>query len=398
MTHPPVLLGIDFGGTKIATAVCDLAGNKLASAVVDSLGQRGARASFDHGVATATGLLSEHAAGAAVAAVGVATFGIPFEDRVELAPAIDGWERLALGRELRAAFPGAAISMGTDTKTAAQAEARWGALVDCDPAIYLNLGTGLAAAIVTGGRVLSGSQGAAGEIGYSLREPADVGRADGLRIPLEDMVSGQALQRRAASLARSLRGAGSGSASSGSASADGAGAAGASPDGASPDGHRLTAAEVFAAAASDPDLNDLVTEFVDELAFHVVNLAIAVNPARIAVGGGITRSWDQISPRLEEALRTWVPYPPDLVLGHFPQEAPLLGAVALAVDAAADLAPAPAASTLSTPGSTDPSHNGNILTDNSKGHYHDETNNAYQRPQGDFLAGAPQATSYPADL
>ena len=369
MTHPPVLLGIDFGGTKIATAVCDLAGNKLASAVVDSLGQRGARASFDHGVATATGLLNEHAAGAAVAAVGVATFGIPFEDRVELAPAIDGWERLELGRELRAAFPGAAISMGTDTKTAAQAEARWGALVDCDPAIYLNLGTGLAAAIVTGGRVLPGSQGAAGEIGYSLREPADLGRAGGLAIPLEDMVSGQALQRRAASLGRSLRSAGSGSASS--------------------DGQGLTAAEVFAAAASDPDLNDLVTEFVDELAFHVVNLAIAVNPARIAVGGGITRSWDRISPRLEEALRTWVPYPPDLVLGHFPQEAPLLGAVALAVDAAADLASAPVATTPSIPGSTDPSYNGNIVIDNSKGHYHDETNNAYQRPQGDFLAGAP---------
>jgi len=379
MTHPPILLGIDFGGTKIATAVCDLAGNKLASAVVDSLGERGARTSFDHGVATATGLLSAHAPGAAVAAVGVATFGIPFEDRVELAPSIDGWERLELGRELRAAFPGAAISMGTDTKTAAQAEARWGALVDCDPAIYLNLGTGLAAAIVTGGRVLSGSQGAAGEIGYSLREPADVGRSDGLRIPLEEMVSGQALQRRAASLVRGMRSANSG---------------GASPVVASADGHGLTAAEVFGAAASDPDLNDLVTEFVDELAFHVVNLAIAVNPARIAVGGGITRSWDRISPRLEEALRSSAPYPPELVLGHFPQEAPLLGAVALAVDAAAaDLASAPA-----TPGSPDPSHNGNMKTDNSKGHYLNKPNNAYQRPQGDFVAEAPQATSYPADL
>jgi glucokinase len=309
------LLGIDFGGTKIATAVCDLAGNKLASAVVDSLGERGARASFDHGIATATGLLTTHAAGAAVAAVGVATFGIPFEDRVELAPAIDGWERLELGRELRRAFPGAVISMGTDTKTAAQAEARWGALAGCDPAIYLNLGTGLAAAIVTGGRVLSGSQGAAGEIGYSLRESADVGRGNALRIPLEDMVSGQALQRRA-----SLRQATS-------------------------DGHRLTAAEVFAAAVSDAELNDLISDFVDELAFHVVNLAIAVNPARIAVGGGITRSWDRIGPRLAEALQASVPYPPDLVLAHFPHDAPLLGAVALAVDATTGIPgpqPAPA--------------------------------------------------------
>ena len=89
MTHPPVVLGIDFGGTKIATAVCDLAGNKLASAVVDSLAERGARASFDHGVRAARELLPRPRGGAPLAAVGVATFGIPFDDRVELRPAIE---------------------------------------------------------------------------------------------------------------------------------------------------------------------------------------------------------------------------------------------------------------------------------------------------------------------
>jgi glucokinase len=318
MAHPPVVLGIDFGGTKIATAVCDLAGNKLASAVVDSLADYGARASFDHGVRAARDLLGTTAAGAPLAAVGVATFGIPFEDRVELAPAIDGWAKLELGRELKWAFPGVAIRMATDAKAAAQAEVRWGSLAGFDPAIYLNLGTGLAAAIVAGGQVLAGSQGAAGEIGYSLREPADVGRADGLRIPLEDMVSGQALQRRASLQEASLQGA------CVSRAREAAGA----------DGQRLTAAEIFARATAGAEFNDLITDFVDELAFHLVNLAIAINPARIAVGGGMTRSWDRIGPRLEEALLAGVPYPPDLVLAHFPHDAPLLGAVALAVDAA----------------------------------------------------------------
>jgi len=298
LATPPVIVGIDFGGTKIATAVCDLAGNKLADAVVDSLGERGARASFDHGVAAARDLLARSAPGAGVAAVGVATFGIPYEDRVELAPAIDGWGSLPLGRELGAAFPGSAIRMGTDAKAAAHAEARWGALAGFDPAVYLNLGTGLSAAIVTGGRVLAGQHGAAGEIGYNLRGRGDVRVTPQLRIPLEEMVSGQALQRRAGAR-----------------------------------GRQLTAAEVFAAAPDDPELAALVADFADELAFHVVNLAILVNPARIAAGGGLTRSWDLIEPKLGEALRTGVPYPPDLVLGHFPHDAPLLGAVALAVDA-----------------------------------------------------------------
>jgi glucokinase len=348
MSNPPVVLGIDFGGTKIATAVCDLAGNKLAGAVVDSLGEQGARASFEQGVKAARELLESSAPGIQVAAVGVSTFGIPYDDRVELAPAIDGWASLPLGRELQTAFPGAAIRMATDVKAAAQAEARWGALAGCDPAIYLNLGTGLAVAIVTGGHVLAGRHGAAGEIGYSLRSISDVGLAPALRIPLEEIVSGQALQRRAGQ-----------------------------------DGHQLTAAEIFAAADQDASMDARVTEFIDELAFHVVNLTIAINPARIATGGGMTRSWARIEPRLSEALRVGVPYPPELVLAHFPHEAPLLGAVALAVDAAA----------------REPGFMHESNTASSNGYYGTYfPKDAPPRPQGSFSQEPLQATSHPAEL
>lgn len=341
MAHSPVVLGIDFGGTKIATAVCDLAGNKLASTVVDSLGERGARVSFNHGVQVARELLAQVNADAgsappALEAVGVATFGIPFEDRVELAPAIDGWDTLPLGRELKAAFPGARIRMATDAKAAAHAEARWGSLAGADPAVYLNLGTGLAAAVVTNGEVLQGSRGAAGEIGYFLRQRSDVGLPSGQRILLEDMVSGQGLRRRASTAELDL-----------------------------------SAADVFAGSGSPADvgLADLVEDFVNELAFHVVNMAILVNPARIAVGGGMTRAWERIGPTLAQALRAAVPYPPELVLAHFPQEAPLLGAVALAVDATSN----------------------NIATiAQSNGHYSaTPANNAPTRPPGNLPSGAP---------
>jgi glucokinase len=94
-----------------------------------------------------------------------------------------------------------------------------------------------------------------------------------------------------------------------------------------------TAAEVFAVATSDHELDALITDFIDELAFHVVNLAILIDPQRIAVGGGLTRSWHRIGPRLGATLRAAVPYPPSLVLGRFPHDAPLLGAVALAIGA-----------------------------------------------------------------
>src|SRR6185312_2209470 len=66
---------------------------------------------------------------------------------------------------------------------------------------------------------------------------------------------------------------------------------GRTPDGAartpdSTDGRPLAAVDVLTASAAEPDLDQLASEFVAELAFHVVNLAILVNPVRIAVGGG----------------------------------------------------------------------------------------------------------------
>jgi glucokinase len=296
MTPSPVLLGLDFGGTKIAVAVCDRAGSRLGSATVASGGADGAQASFGRGLQAARDLLQAAAPGAPLAAVGVSTFGIPFEDRVELAPAIGGWGELAIGRELRAAFPGAPVAMATDAKAAALAEARWGALAGCDPALYLNLGTGLSAALVIGGQVVTGAHGAAGEIGYNLRAVSDVARPLTARVPLEDMVSGRGVGRRADPPA--------------------------------------SAAAVFGAAPGDPRLDELVGDFIDELAFHLVNLAIFVNPVRIAVGGGMVGSWDRLAPALTRALDAGTPFPPELVAARFPDEAPLIGAVALAADAA----------------------------------------------------------------
>jgi glucokinase len=96
----------------------------------------------------------------------------------------------------------------------------------------------------------------------------------------------------------------------------------------------MEAAAVFEAGRDIPGLDRLLTEFVAELAFHVVNLAICINPVRIAVGGGIVQSWDRLQPGLQDALTAGVPYPPELVVARFPSDAPLIGAVGLAVDAA----------------------------------------------------------------
>lgn len=296
----PVVLGIDFGGTKTALAVAGADGVRLGTVRVDTLAEEGAVPGFERAVAAGRALLGEVAPGRRLAAVGVATIGIPGEEGVALAPNIPGWSELPLERLLRRAFAGAEIRLATDVKAAARMEAESGALAGCDPAIYLNLGTGLAVCVVVGGAVLGGFNGASGEIGYNLRNVADVGRALDARVPLEDVVSGKALLAEAAPFL---------------------------PDG---DG----AGQLFARAAEDPRLARVVDGFLGELAYHLVNLTIAIDPRRIAVGGGMVRSWPALHGRLRQALDAAVPFPPDLVPAAYPYDAPLLGALALGLEAA----------------------------------------------------------------
>jgi glucokinase len=294
----PVVLGVDFGGTKIAVGACDLAGRRLATATLAADGDRGADVTLRRGIDAARALLDDLPA-AELSAVGVATFGIPAADHVGLAPTIDGWDGLALRDELSTAFVGVPVSVMTDVKAAALAEARWGSLVGSDPGLYLNLGTGLAAALVVGGRVVHGRHGASGEIGYNLRCLEDVDRPVEDRALLEDGVSGRALADLGAALP----------------------------------GSPADAVEVFhRAAEGDERARVLVDDLLTELAFHMVNLTIAVDPQRVTVGGGLVGSWSHLQPRLSRALQAGVPYPPELVLAHFPFEAPLVGALAVGVE------------------------------------------------------------------
>jgi glucokinase len=296
----PVIIAFDFGGTKTAVAVCELDGTQLDTATVLVAPKDGAERNLQRGIDHARALVARCADSRPVAAVGACTFGIPLPTGIGLAPAVEGWSDLSLERELRNAFPDAEISVGNDVKAAATAEFAFGYLADCDPGIYLNLGTGLAAAVVIGGVVLNGHHGASGEIGYNLRTRDDVDRPVGRAI-LEEFVSGIALSARGESVC----------------------------------GRPVSAADVFAAVPTDPRMAGLVGDFVGELAFHLVNLTNAVDPQRIVVGGGMTAAWPLLHPALRTALDRAVPYPPELVRSAFPDCAPLIGAIALGTRAAA---------------------------------------------------------------
>jgi glucokinase len=295
------VLGIDFGGTKIALATATLGGELMESDRLETAAAGGAIQAVDRTLLRGEELVQAAAGngGGRCVAVSAVSPGIVFEDHVALAPNVPGWQELKLPALLRERFAPARTAVGTDVKAAAVAELRWGSLRGADPAILLILGTGIAAAIVVGGEVLQGANGAAGEIGYSLRGGSDrSGAADG-RAPLEEFAGGRAIGERASRVF----------------------------------GTPVTAAEVF--EHPDPRAGELLAEALDTLAVQVANMAILVDPARIAVGGGLMSQPDVILAALDRRLSASAPFAPELVPAQFVHDGPLRGAIALALDAPA---------------------------------------------------------------
>ena len=292
------MLGLDFGGTKIDVGSAQLDGEIVLSERIETRAEEGAAQAVERAIALAR-RLAEQTPGDCLA-VGAVSPGIIEDDRILLAPNVPDWERLQLPALLRDGLGVDSIAVGNDVNAAALAETRWGALADVDVGVFLSLGTGVKAGLVIGGRVFEGAHGAAGEIGYSLRDRSDgSGFALG-HAPLEEFVGGRALGERASALV----------------------------------GAELTAADVF----GHPDLPaSFLDEWLAELSTHVANLAIALDPRRIAVGGGLMAHAEPILSALRKRVAEAVPFPPEVVPARFVTDGALRGAVALASEAAEEL-------------------------------------------------------------
>ncbi|GIJ46493.1 glucokinase [Virgisporangium aliadipatigenens] len=294
------VLGIDFGGTKVALATAPATesstvdgGSALRDTVrLPTLAAAGAAQLVERALAAARTLTGRPTA------VGVSTFGVVSQGRIRLAPNVPGWDGLELPRLLREEFGQAPVVVHNDVNAAATAELRWGALRGVDLGVYLNLGTGIGGALIVGGRVLTGAHGAAGEIGYLLGPDPTRCFATG-HAPLEELASGGALTARSARLLR----------------------------------RDVTASQLFD-LADDPDIAALLDPAVDALAAAVANLCIAVDPQRVVIGGGMMAAARHLLPRIAALAARAVPFPPEIRAARFVHDAPLRGALALALDAA----------------------------------------------------------------
>jgi glucokinase len=92
---------------------------------------------------------------------------------------------------------GLPVALDRDTQVAALAEGRFGAAAGCEDFLYLTVSTGVGGAIVSGGRLLRGPDGMAGELGHLVIDLHGPRCGCGMAGHLEAIASGSGIARRA---------------------------------------------------------------------------------------------------------------------------------------------------------------------------------------------------------
>lgn len=281
------VLAVDIGGTTIKAAVTEADGREVGSAAVQT-----PRGDAALGAVAALGRRLIDSTGP-VTAAGVLVPGIVDpRRRMGVYSANVGWSNLEFGGPLDDAW-GVPVHVGHDVTWAGLAEAATGAAREVSDFAFVPLGTGIAAAIMCGGRMLTRPGAQPGELGHVVVRPGGPECPCGARGCLETIASARAI----------------------------AAAYGVS-----------SAVEVFSAAADDARARLVIETAIDALADGLALLVALVAPERIVLGGGLSRAGAALADPVAKALtgRVHVQRVPQVVLAAHRDRAGLAGAALLA--------------------------------------------------------------------
>jgi glucokinase len=288
-------IGLDIGGTTTHAVLCDDELAVRADASAPTPARSGGAAMLDRAAELVTRLRVEaHPTGVGVAAAGMLD---PRTGRiVRASDSFRGWEgtRVAASLADRLALPTVADN---DVNCFLVGEVAAGALRGVDDAVGITLGTGVGGALWSGGRILHGRDGGAGELGH-LPGYGDEPCTCGQRGHLETLASGRALVRRYVE-----RGGTAGS----------------------------TVEVAAAARAGDERAEAVFADAAHGIGIAVVRATGLIAADRVVVGGGVAGAWDLLAPGVHAVIARYPPiYGPPLEV-----RTTALGAAAVAIGAAA---------------------------------------------------------------
>ncbi len=283
--------GIDVGGTKIASALFTREGEALArdKTAIDRSG--GDAAAAQVGERAAALAAAARAARGRLLAVGICIPGIAYSASGGVwAPNIPGWDRYPLLEKIRGRMQGSASEripfvLESDRSAYVAGEAWRGAAAGARDAVFLAVGTGIGAGIISGGRVLHGHGDIAGAVGWFGLDPRFKPEYAAMG-SFEAEASGTSVARKARErLARGRP----------SVMAELAG------------GIEAVTAETVAAAAraGDPLALEVVADVVTYLAMGVANIVSILNPEVVVLGGGLFQAADLLLEPVRREFGRW---------------------------------------------------------------------------------------------
>ncbi len=296
-----LFLGVDCGGTSLRLAAADASGNIVAERVVPTGMAQDKENGLGEAIVSLVGDLLPDLGERADSVEGVG-IGLPFvcwDGKAHLCRNVRALDPEWLDDRLRRCC-GAPVGISNDVKCAALGESWLGAAKGADPFVYLNVGTGLSAALFAGGQVHQGSHNAAGEIAYWAIEPGEPKHlAEGLG-PLEEAMSGIGLSGAYKSV--------------------------------SPSKETLSAEEIFMKAGAGDKLATAVIERgMSYLLPAIANILTFADPELLVIGGGVSKGLARYSSRIESYITGTTPFPPRIAWSSLGGRAGLIGAIRLAI-------------------------------------------------------------------
>jgi glucokinase len=285
-------LGIDLGGTKMLAALIDEQGRIVAKNQEPTFPERGAADVIRRLISISEALIEDEIARTgffAVRGIGVAVAGVlePEKGIISLATNLR-WHNVQLGPILEEWFH-CPVHILNDANAAAFGEWMAGDKVGIQDMIYITVSTGIGAGIISGGRLIQGTNQSAAEFGHITIDRSGPLCACNNRGCLEMYTAGHSIARRAQA-----------SIQSGEPEA----AAIAALNGVEPE--QVTAEHVAAAAKAGNKLAvRLLADAGEALGCGIVTFAHLLNPAAIVIGGSVSQSGPLLFDPMLAAVRRY---------------------------------------------------------------------------------------------
>lgn len=312
----PTIIGIDIGGTTVKLALVKtgaqhqiLTHNKIDTGATDPGQQIVARiAAAIREMLKTTG---ETAIGAGVGCPGLINNKTGF---VATSANLPTFKNFPLAAQLQKEL-GLPVAIQNDAKAACLGEFNFGASKGCQNMVLLTLGTGVGGGVITSGRLLTGADNAATELGHVKIAYTDAPLcACGTHGCIEAFVGMKGVARIAtAALAQNPK--------------------------TTLNPQNLTTKDLAQhARAGDPTATQILTTVGQYLGRGIAHFIDIFNPEKVVLAGGVSRATDLLMPGIKQSLNQYCSFPPTrdrtkIEPTSLPDDINVLGAAAVYLNA-----------------------------------------------------------------